>query len=328
MTMIAAPMTPARSPRRLADDAQVARGERQRALEDDLAHAGEQVLVDLADVAADDDDARVEEVDAGGEHLAERAAGLADQRIASGLPSRTRWTTSRLVGVASPRPASRWASARPPATASRQPVLPQRQTTSSWSVTTMWPMSPAAPSAPRWMRRAGDDAAADAGADLDVQQVLDVAPVRPVLAEGHDVDVVVDEHRARRGSARRTSRGIEKPSQPGMIGGLTGSAGAERDRAGDADADAADLARPVRPASASSSPEALVDARRGPRSGPVGDVHVEGRLARARAPRGRCTASARVGGAEVGGEHDARVVVEREQRSGGRPPVDSLSPAS
>ena len=41
----------------------------------------------------------------------------------------------------------------------------------------------------------GDDAAADPGADLDEQQVVGRAPVDPVLAAGHDVDVVVDEDR-------------------------------------------------------------------------------------------------------------------------------------
>src|SRR4051812_49779747 len=41
----------------------------------------------------------------------------------------------------------------------------------------------------------GDDPAPDAGADLHEQQVIAVAPVRPVLAQGHDVHVVVDEHR-------------------------------------------------------------------------------------------------------------------------------------
>ena len=40
-----------------------------------------------------------------------------------------------------------------------------------------------------------DDAAADAGPDLDEQEVRDRAPVGPVFAEAHDVDVVVDEHR-------------------------------------------------------------------------------------------------------------------------------------
>ena len=69
---------------------------------------------------------------------------------------------------------------------------------------------------------AGDDAAADAGADLDVEQVLDLAPVGPVLAEGHDVHVVVDEHGHVGRCARANQPGMEKPSQPGMIGGFTG----------------------------------------------------------------------------------------------------------
>ncbi len=42
--------------------------------------------------------------------------------------------------------------APPPASASRQPVLPQRQTTSRSPATWMWPTSPAAPCAPRWSR--------------------------------------------------------------------------------------------------------------------------------------------------------------------------------
>ena len=58
MTMIAAPTTPARSPSRLGTVRRSLRGERQRALEDHLAHAGEQLLVGLAEVAADDDHAR------------------------------------------------------------------------------------------------------------------------------------------------------------------------------------------------------------------------------------------------------------------------------
>ena len=40
----------------------------------------------------------------------------------------------------------------------------------------------------------GHDAAADARADLDQEQMLGVGPVHPVLAAGHDVDVVVDQH--------------------------------------------------------------------------------------------------------------------------------------
>jgi len=40
----------------------------------------------------------------------------------------------------------------------------------------------------------GHDAAADARADLDQEQMLGVGPVHPVLAAGHDVDVPVDQH--------------------------------------------------------------------------------------------------------------------------------------
>ena len=78
MTMIAAPMAPARSPRRRGHDPQIAGGERQGALEDDFAHARQELLVGLGDVAADDDRARVEEVHAAREDLAEVAARVAD----------------------------------------------------------------------------------------------------------------------------------------------------------------------------------------------------------------------------------------------------------
>ena len=59
-------------------DAQVLGRQRQRAPEGHLAHAGQELLGGLADVAADHDHLGVEEVDAPGQHLAEVAAGLAD----------------------------------------------------------------------------------------------------------------------------------------------------------------------------------------------------------------------------------------------------------
>ena len=78
MTITAAPITPARAPSSAAAHAQVARGHRQRAADRGLAHAREQLLRRLGEVAADDDRARVEEVDALGQHLADGAAGAAD----------------------------------------------------------------------------------------------------------------------------------------------------------------------------------------------------------------------------------------------------------
>ena len=76
--MIAAPIAPARSPRRdgTIRRSPVARGSERWKI--DLAHARQQLLVGLGDVAADDDRARVEEVHAAGEDLAEVAARVAD----------------------------------------------------------------------------------------------------------------------------------------------------------------------------------------------------------------------------------------------------------
>src|SRR6185312_8488905 len=62
-----------------AGDADAAGGEGGAAAVDDFADAGEQVLVGVGDVAADDDHAGVEEVHGAGEHAAELAAGLADE---------------------------------------------------------------------------------------------------------------------------------------------------------------------------------------------------------------------------------------------------------
>ena len=172
MTRTAAPITPARSPSWLGTIRSDACRQRQRALEGDLADPGEQLLVGTAEVPADHDHARVEEVDTRGEHLAEAASGVADHARRDRVARADQRDHVACVLGRPPAAVRRVASAPPPATASRQPRLPQRQTTSSWPLTRTWPMSPAAPWAPRWMLPAGDDAAADAGADLDEEQVL------------------------------------------------------------------------------------------------------------------------------------------------------------
>ncbi len=56
-------------------------------------------------------------------------------------------------------------------------------------------MSPAAPSAPRWMRPATTIPQPIPVPTLMKSRWSTLAPVRPVLPEGHDVDVVVHEHR-------------------------------------------------------------------------------------------------------------------------------------
>ena len=188
-------------------------------------------------------------------------------------------------------------------------MLPQRQTTSSWPARRTWPMSPAAPWAPRWIRRPGDDAAADAGADLHVQQVLDVPPVGPVLAERHDVDVVVDQHRRLVVLAEPVRDREAVPA--GHDRRRDRLAARERDRARDAHADAANLGRRTGNF-IQKLRKALVDAFQD-RIGTVRDIHVERRLGQRRAGEIRDDQT-RMRRAQVGDQHDARALVERQHR--------------
>ena len=143
-----------------------------------------------------------------GEHLAELAAGLAHELHRRG---RAVAHVADDVAASSPRRRPARAAARP----SRRRPRPPRGSRgcrsgrpSSLPGTWMWPMSPAAPWAPRWIRPSAMMPAADAGADLDEQQVVDVAPAPSVLAQRHDVHVVVDQHgRAEAvGAAARATR--------------------------------------------------------------------------------------------------------------------------
>ena len=128
------------------DDAQVLRGQRQGPAVDHLADAGEQVLPGLGHDAADDDDRRVQHAHARGEDLADVPAGGRDLAAGVEVPGpHERHDVGAGRGV---RP-GRSAMAGPLATASRQPVLPQRHGRSSPPGTAMWPRSPAAPWAPR-----------------------------------------------------------------------------------------------------------------------------------------------------------------------------------
>ena len=158
---------------------------------------------------------------------------------------------------------------------------------------------------------AGDDAAADAGADLHVEQVLDVAPVRPVLAERHDVHVVVDE------DGRVVVRGEPVRDREAVPAGhdrrRDGLAAREGDRAGDADADAADVGGGAGDLFEQDD-EALVDVLEDD-LGAVGDVHVERRLGQ-RGAREVGHDQPRVRGAEVGDQDDARALVEGQHGRG------------
>ena len=202
-------------------------------------------------------------------------------------------------------------------------MLPQRQTTSSWPARRTWPMSPAAPCAPRWMRRPDDDPAADAGADLHVEQVLDVAPVRPVLAQRHDVDVVVDEHR--RVVVAREPVGDREAVPAGHHRRRDRLAAPERDRRGHADADPADVA-PARSGGSEQLLEALVDPRehdvRASRATSVSYA----RSASGVPPRSQTASRECV--APRSATSTTPALRLKASTVGGRPPVEALPPAS
>ena len=82
--MIAAPITPARSPS-LHGTMRRSRVAREGATDDSLANAGQEVLVRFGDVPADDDHRGIEEVDRPCEHLAECAPGVAHHPDRAGV---------------------------------------------------------------------------------------------------------------------------------------------------------------------------------------------------------------------------------------------------
>ena len=62
-------------------------------------------------------------------------------------------------------------------------------------------------------RTVADDAAADAGCDLDEHQVVDVAVAGEMLAQRHDVDVVVDDDDAMELRLARIQARRSRPSR-------------------------------------------------------------------------------------------------------------------
>ena len=155
----------------------------------------------------------------------------------------------------------------------------------------------------------GDHAAADAGADLDEQQVVGVAPARPVLAEGHDVHVVVDQHGRAVALAQVGGDAVAVPA--GHDRRRHRRAGDELDRARARRRRRRGRRRAgARPRAAGR--RAPPRARRARSPGPCGDRDVLARLGQHVAGQVG-DRDARVRGAEVGGQHDARVAVEGER---------------
>ena len=178
-----------------AGDADRAGGQGGRAAVDDFADAGEQVFVGVGDVAADDDHAGVEEVHGAGQHAAEFAAGLADEPHGFGASvADVAYDVAAVVGLDAQvgevgghgaAAGDRFQTAQVAAAADDVVVVGDVDVADVAGGALGAAVDAAV----------GDHAAADAGADLDEEQVVGVAPARPVLAERHDVDVVVDQHR-------------------------------------------------------------------------------------------------------------------------------------
>ena len=301
-TIIAAPITPARSPRRLrtirsaGSPAAASAGRRPRARRPAGARSASEMSPPMTITR------RVEEVDARGEHLAELAAGLADlarpPRVAG---ADERDDVAAVVGL-EPRPrAARRRARAPPATASRQPMLPQRQTTSSCAGDPDVPDVAGRALAPRWIRPPATMPQpmpvptltnSRCSTSRQFAQCSPSAMMFTSLSTSTGRVVALGE----------ASPGPEKPSQPGMIGGATGPPGGELDRPGHADADAAHVRR-VAPGPLEQGVEALLDpVEHG--LGAVGDRPVGHRLGEDLAAE-VAQREARVGRAEVGREHDA-----------------------
>ena len=170
---------------------------------------------------------------------------------------------------------------------------------------------------------AGDDAGADAGRDLDEDEVVDVGPGELALAERHDVDVVVDEHRHVEG-ARWSQPGTSKRSQPGMIGGLIGRPVQCSTGPGSADADREQVV--------GLAPE-LVEQLAGRRSidpaehglGPLGDVDALA-ASRPRMRPVRSLTAMRTWEAPTSTPSTTRPLAAIANCDDGRPPVETASP--
>ena len=173
---------------------------------------------------------------------------------------------------------------------------------------------------------AGDDARPDAGADLDEQQERLVAPVHPVLADGHDVHVVVDQRRHAEVLRQPLAHRVVVPARHDRR--VHGPAGDVLDRARQADADAAERAEV-----AAGLAQQLLDRRLEPgqqRVGSLGDRDLPGPLDEDVAPEVG-DRDAGVGGPDVGPRDDAGLAVEGERggrSAAGRRAVGARAPAS
>ena len=277
----------------------------------------------LGDVAADHDDRRVEEVDGAGQHLAECAPGVAHHAHASALPVADQPHDVAAVGRLG---AGRREPGRERLAAGDRLEAADVAAAADHviaAVARICPMSPAAPRAPRWMCPSATiphpiPVPTLTSSRCDVSRQCD-----PVLAAGHDVHVVVDEHR-RAVVVREPLRDVEAVPA-GHDRRVDRPPGVELDRARDADADAAHVGRRLRALLASSSSK-RADTHVSTRSGPSPMSMSPARSASGVPARSLTATRAWV--APRSATRTTPALWLNASTVGGRPPVEALPPAS
>ena len=301
------------------------RGQRQRAPVDDLADPGEQRVAGLGDRAADDDDARVEQADGAGQHLADGAAGVAQQRVGAaptrrGPASTTSWldvavdARRRAAGRRSPR---RW---RPPRGSRR--CRSGRRPSTSWG-TWMWPRSPAAPWAPR---RSAPSLMMPLPMPVATLTNIRWSTSRNPMCCSPSAMTLTSLSTTTTRAERRLARtpGTSKPSQPGMIGGFVGRPVACSTGPG------SPMPTPARSresrAGAAHEPAAVVDDPAQHGSGPRAMSRSTSSVASTVAARS--VTARRTWVAPTSAASTTRAAGLKANCAGGRPPVDVASPAA
>jgi hypothetical protein len=289
---------------RAGDDPQRAGAERDGALVDDLPDARQQGLVRFGQIAADHDHRGVERVDRRGEHLTELAAGGADHRgdlrVALAEPQ------DDVAHVGGGQSGGGQLERERAAACHRLEAAAVAAAAEHVVVVAHMDVADVAGGALRAPQRAPvrDQPGADPGADLHEHQVLGVGPRAGALSQRHQVGVVVDERGGAEALAQPLRDGVAVPA--GHDRRRDRHAGRVLDRSGNADADAEQRAgrrahQPLEPF--------LQPGEHGLR--PVGDRDVVCLLVPDRAGQVGHR-QARVGRAQVGGKHEARLAVEAQ----------------
>ena len=290
-------------------NSEVPRRQRQRALVDDFADPGQELLLGLGDVPADDNHRRVDEVHGGGKDLANQSARFAhqlDRRRLSGTGEVHDGT--RVGGLKSFRaqPSRHRAAAGKGLQAAHVPAgtgdfirLPAGE--ADMPDVSGGPVRAAVDGAVH------DDTATDARPDLDEEQMVHLGPLHPVLTQRHDVHVVVYENRDVVAVGEPLGNRVCIPT--GHDRRITRAPGRVLNGAGDADADAAHVVI-VAAGLSQQDVEALVRPIQD-LLGTASDLDLAGLLREDLAAEvGQC--KPRVGGPEIGSQDHAGVVIEGE----------------